>query len=87
METISIQVDADLARAFQAAQPEQQQKIEALVNLWLKRAMNLNKVQNTMDQMSDEAEANGLTPENLHSILVPKLQLGNTFREAPASSD
>ena len=32
METISIQVDADLARAFQSAQPEQQQKIQALVS-------------------------------------------------------
>jgi Holliday junction resolvase-like predicted endonuclease len=63
METISIQVDADVARAFQSAQPEEQQKIESLVNLWLKRAMNLTKLQSTMDQMSDEAEASGLTPE------------------------
>jgi Holliday junction resolvase-like predicted endonuclease len=69
METISIQVDADIARAFQSAQPEQQQKIEALVNLWLKRAMNLTKLQNTMDQMSDQVEANGLTSEILQSIL------------------
>ncbi len=69
VETISIQVDADVAKAFQSAQPEQQQKIQALVSFWLKRAMNLTKLQTTMDRMSDEAEANGLTPEVLQSIL------------------
>jgi len=69
MEPISIQVDADVARAFQSAQPEQQQKIQALVSLWLKRAMNLTKLQTTMDQMSNEAEASSLTPELLQSIL------------------
>lgn len=69
MEPISIQVDADVARAFQSAQPEQQQKIQALVSLWLKRAMNLTKLQTTMDQMSNEAEASSLTPEILQSIL------------------
>ncbi|MCY7393574.1 MAG: hypothetical protein LH647_19390 [Leptolyngbyaceae cyanobacterium CAN_BIN12] len=69
METISIQVDADVANAFQSAQPEQQRKIQALVNFWLKRAVNLTQLQTTMDQMSDEVEANGLTPEILQSIL------------------
>jgi len=68
METISIQVDANIARAFQSAQPEEQQKIQALVSLWLKRAMNLTSLQTTMDHMSDEAEANGLTPEILEPI-------------------
>jgi len=52
METISIQVDADVAIAFQSAQPEQQHKIQALVNFWLKRAVNLTQLQTTMD--SDE---------------------------------
>jgi len=69
METISIQVDANIAKAFQSAQPEEQQKIQALVSLWLKRAMNLTSLQTAMDHMSDEAEANGLTPEILQSIL------------------
>lgn len=69
METISIQVDADVAKIFQSAQPEQQQKIQALVSLWLKRAMNVTQLQTTMDRMSDEAQANGLTPEILQSIL------------------
>jgi len=69
METISIQVDANIAKAFQSAQPEEQQKIQSLVSLWLKRAMNLTSLQTTMDHLSNEAEANGLTPEILESIL------------------
>lgn len=69
METISIQVDADVARIFKSVRPEQQQKIQALVSVWLKRAMNVTQLQTTMDRMSDEAEANGLTPEILQSIL------------------
>jgi hypothetical protein len=69
METIPIQVDADVAQAFQSALPEQQQKIQALISLWLRRSINVIKLQATMDQMSDQAEMNGLTPEILQSIL------------------
>jgi Holliday junction resolvase-like predicted endonuclease len=69
METISIQVDAEVAKAFASAQPEQREKIQSLVSHWLKRAVNLTQLQATMDQMSDQAEANGLTPEILQSIL------------------
>lgn len=69
METISIQVDADLARTYQSANPEQQKKVQALVGAWLKRAMQITQLQTTMDRLSDEAEANGLTPEILQSIL------------------
>jgi hypothetical protein len=69
METIALQVDADIAQAFESAQPEQQQKVQALVNLWLRRAMSVTRLQATMDRLSDEAEATGLTPEILQSIL------------------
>jgi hypothetical protein len=69
METIELQVDADVARTFQSAQPEQQQKVQALMSQWLKRAMAVTQLQATMDSLSDEAEANGLTPEILQSIL------------------
>lgn len=69
METIAIQVDADIAKAFESAQPEQQQKVQALVNQWLRRAMSVTKLQATMDRLNDEAETNGLTPEILQSIL------------------
>ena len=35
----------------------------------MKQAINVSKLQSTMDKLSDEAEANGLTPEILESIL------------------
>lgn len=69
MITISIQVDPEVAQAFQLSKPEQQQQIQTLMNQWLKEAINISKLQMTMDELSDEAEANGLTPEILESIL------------------
>lgn len=69
METIELQVDADLAKIFQNANPVQQQKVRALINIWLKRAMTITQLQSSMDNLSEEAEINGLTPEILQSIL------------------
>ena len=69
METIELQVDADLAKTFQDANPAQQQKVQALMNTWLKRAMTITQLQTTLDDLSDEAKTNGLTPEILESIL------------------
>ena len=39
------------------------------MNQWLKEAFNISQLQMTMDQLSDEAEVKGLTPEILESIL------------------
>jgi Holliday junction resolvase-like predicted endonuclease len=69
MSSITIQVEPELAQAFGSASPEQQQKIQMLINQWLKQALNTSKLQATMDQMSQEAQAAGLTPEILESIL------------------
>ena len=69
MTTISLEIDTDVAKAFQLSEPEQQQKIQRLINGWMKQAINISKLQTTMDKLSDEAEANGLTPEILESIL------------------
>ena len=69
MTAITIQLDPDIAKAFQASQPAQQQKIQGLINVWMRQALKISALQNTMDQLSDEAAANGLTPEILQSIL------------------
>ena len=69
METIELQVDAHLAKTFQDANPVQQRKVQALMNTWLKQAMTITQLQTTLDDLSDEAETNGLTPEILESIL------------------
>jgi predicted nucleic acid-binding protein len=69
MSPITIQVNPELAQAFVSASPEQQQKIQTLLNQWLEQAIAVSKLQSTMDQISQEAEAAGLTPEILESIL------------------
>ena len=69
MKTIAIQIDEDIAQAFQSSQPEQQQQIQAWLNQWMRQALKISKLQNTMDRLSDEAVANGLTPEILQAII------------------
>ena len=68
MKTIAIQIDEDIAQAFQSSQPAQQQ-IQALIDQWIRQALKISKLQNTMDKLSDEAIANGLTPEILQAII------------------
>ena len=73
METtpITIEVDAAAAKIYAAATPEEQWKMQVLLSLRLqdltiKPRRSLREV---MDDMSREAQANGLTPEILESIL------------------
>ena len=68
MTTIAIQIDEDIAQAFQSSQPAQQQ-IQALIDQWIRQALKISKLQNTMDKLSDEAIANGQTLEILQAII------------------
>jgi hypothetical protein len=79
MVGIFVQVDPDLAKAFQESQPEQQQRIEAGINDYLRQVFKVNLLQNAMDQLSEEAQKNGLTPEILQSILEERLLLGQSL--------
>jgi hypothetical protein len=74
LSTISISVDADAARAFAAIPLPQQKKIELLLGLRLKEltTRRTRSLEEIMDDMSREAQANGLTPEILESILNDK---------------
>ncbi len=55
--------------AQSSSQPEQQQQMQAWLNQWMRQALKISKLQNTMDRLSDEAVANGLTPEILQAII------------------
>ncbi len=71
-EITSIQVEPDIADAYHAASQEDRKKIQLLMGLWLRELstqpnMSLTEV---MDMISDRAQARGLTPEILESILV-----------------
>ena len=68
--TIALQVDADLVQAYQTAPARDQSKLRLLLNLWLRelfvRSTSLTAL---MDELSDKAEARGLTAEKLDEML------------------
>jgi hypothetical protein len=69
-EIISLQVDADLARLYKSAPANDQSKLQLLTNLWLRelfaRSTTLTVL---MDELSDKAQARGLTAEKLDAML------------------
>ena len=70
-ETISIAVDADAAKSFCEASPEERRKLELLLRLRL-RELTLERVRplkEIMDDIGADAEAKGLTAEILESML------------------
>ena len=69
--TISLEVDADTARAFSAASAEDQRKLQLLLGLRLREltvrpARSLTEI---MDEVGRRAEERGLTPDILESLL------------------
>ncbi|PNW41151.1 UNVERIFIED_CONTAM: hypothetical protein BEN50_14460, partial [Euhalothece sp. KZN 001] len=69
MENITIQVDAETAQAYRNADPQKQKKIHAFLNIMLKKTVNEKPLLEIMQEASEEAVANGMTPEILESIL------------------
>jgi hypothetical protein len=72
--TITIQVDKEAGRAFVEASPEAQQKMQLLLSLRLQELTTHQgkSLQTVMDEMGARAEARGLTPEILNSLLHDK---------------
>ncbi|MBF2056387.1 MAG: hypothetical protein IGQ45_03990 [Cyanobacterium sp. T60_A2020_053] len=69
METITIQVDPEIAKAYRETKPEKQQKIGMFLNVMLKKAINQKPLLDIMEEASQQAISNGMTPEILQSIL------------------
>ena len=69
--TIIIRVDAEAAKAFAEASPEEQRKIQLLLSLRLQdlTASQGKSLKTVMDEIGARAEARGLTPEILESLL------------------
>jgi hypothetical protein len=69
--TISLEVDPDTARAFAAATPEERRKLQLLLSLRLREltAHPARPLKEVMDDIGRYAEARGLTPEILESLL------------------
>ncbi|BAW95787.1 hypothetical protein NIES970_07000 [[Synechococcus] sp. NIES-970] len=70
MTSITIPVEPQLAAAYQQAEPEQQEKIQLLLNLFLEKTINPKPLLAVMETASQQAIANGITPEILADILA-----------------
>jgi hypothetical protein len=68
---ITLHVDPEAARVYESMTEEERNKIEALLSLSLRgvRIPTGITLRQAMDELGQEAEANGLTPEILESIL------------------
>ncbi|MBE9057052.1 hypothetical protein [Sphaerospermopsis sp. LEGE 08334] len=69
METIAIQVDAELAKAYQEAAPQKQQKIQTIINDLLKLIIQDKSLDDIIQEMQEQAQDKGLTQEILDEIL------------------
>jgi hypothetical protein len=67
---ITLQVDADLAQAYQSAPANDQSKLQLLLNLWLRELfVRSTSLAALMDELSDKAQERGLTAEKLEEML------------------
>ena len=68
---ITIEVDEAMARYFFEASPGERKKLQLLLSLRLKEltVARSKSLQEIMDEMSQEAESRGLTPEILETLL------------------
>lgn len=70
-QTISIDVDPETAKLFAAATPDERRKLQLLLRLRLRELTTAPSppLKQIMDEIGKEAEARGLTPEILESLL------------------
>ena len=72
METksITIRVSSEAAHAYETAPAEQQQKLDALLNLKLTEVVRAKRpLEEIMSELSRKAQERGLTPQILESLL------------------
>lgn len=69
-ETITISLDTNSAQIYASASAEDQKKMRLLLSLWLREFGASDRPLNVLlDEISDKAQARGLTPEMLESLL------------------
>jgi hypothetical protein len=75
VEEIIIKVPSNIAAAYRRITKEEQEQIQLKLALFIEsnllndRKEAIQKLRNTMDEVSKEAQAKGLNPEILESIL------------------
>jgi hypothetical protein len=70
MASITIQVDEEIKTAFEQANPEIQKQLSYIVQLFLRENLQNKSLTEVMAEISDKAQARGLTPEILQDILA-----------------
>jgi len=68
---ITIPIDAETARVYHTASPNDQKKIQLMLRLRLRELAELptGSLVEIMDEIGAKAEARGLTPEILEALL------------------
>ena len=71
-ESITLEVESDVARLYNDAPQTDKEKLQALFGSWLKQyaEADVDSLKRTMDEMSQTAQSRGLTPEILESLLA-----------------
>ena len=69
METIRIEVEPEIARAYQNSSSTERKKIQMTFNVLVKQIMNTRSLEDTIQEMQAQAKANGLTQKILDEIL------------------
>lgn len=70
METITIQVDAETAKAYRAAETQKQQDVSLMLNLIVKELLNSpTSFDDLVQKIRTEAATNGITPEIIAELL------------------
>ena len=70
IDAITIHVDSEVAHAYLTASPEERRKMDFLAGFQLAEYLRSPEpLENVIDDMSREAQARGLTPDVLDSIL------------------
>jgi hypothetical protein len=71
LETITIPLDSETAKAYKSAPASDQRKMEALLRLWLRdlATADSSTLEEVMNHISKKAQARGLTPERLETLL------------------
>lgn len=69
METITIQVDKNIAELYQESDSNKKEKLTTMITLFFKSEFEQKKLSEVMAEIADKAEKRGLNPEILESIL------------------
>jgi len=70
MAAITVQVNPEVAKAYQEINPSRRKKLEMLFSIMLQQELDKRSLLQIMDDIAFKAQERGLTTEILESILA-----------------